>query len=193
MPSATLLRAGGILARPFAACHRLTITRQGHQLGEVTTLSEAGTENDRYYRCCSGFVSFHRPLEFDVVDVVRSEKVGVDQQQDDICCLELPIDGASPFGASADAPVVPGLDQPLPAQDRQLLLELLAEVFVLACVGNEDPGGFCGMSHGTLRRWCIRHCTGKSTGEVCAHTLVPLKAIGRRTRWHLGARSPGFV
>src|SRR6516165_5560117 len=71
---------GGILARPFAAYHRLAIARQGLQLGEAPTLPEAGTQNDRYYLCRPGFVSFHRPLEFDVVNVVRSEKVGADQQ-----------------------------------------------------------------------------------------------------------------
>jgi hypothetical protein len=41
---------GGILTRPFVARYRLAIRRQRLQLREVTTLPQAGAENDRDHK-----------------------------------------------------------------------------------------------------------------------------------------------
>jgi hypothetical protein len=51
-------------------------------------------------------------------DVIRNEKIGADQQQDDISRLKPGVGGAGPIGTGGDIAFVPDLDQPLPVEDR---------------------------------------------------------------------------
>ena len=61
-------------------------------------------------------------LELDTTDVVRTEKIGADQQEDDISRLEPGVGGAAPIGTGGDIAFVPDLDQPLTAQNGELRL-----------------------------------------------------------------------
>ena len=109
---------GGIPARPFADRHRLAIRRQRLQLGKVAPPPETGSQNDRDHTGRPGLVPRQGALELDTTDVIRNEKIGADQQQDDISRLKPGAGGAGPIGTGGDIAFIPDLDQPLPVQDR---------------------------------------------------------------------------
>jgi hypothetical protein len=52
-------------------------------------------------------VTRHGALQLDVVAVIRRQKIGTDQQQNDLGALQMGINRASPLGPSHDVAVMP--------------------------------------------------------------------------------------
>jgi hypothetical protein len=77
----------------------------------------------------------------DAPAVFRVDEVGADQEQDQLGALQAAVDLARPVVAGEELAVVPGLDQPLPLQELQALLQADAETVVLVGVAEEDAKG----------------------------------------------------
>src|SRR5215208_6418381 len=110
--------------------HGFGVRRERLKLSERCALPEDGAEDDRDDPRVAALVTGHRAFELDVVAVVGGEEVRADQQEDDLRLLEPLVDLTLPVGAGADLPVVPLPDDALPAEDREVLLELVAELLV---------------------------------------------------------------
>lgn len=73
-----------------------------------------------------------------IATVARAEKSRTDQQQDDICLGDLPVNLSFPIGASPYLTVVPDPDEAAVHHGRKMLGQLRTHFFVLVAVGDED-------------------------------------------------------
>ena len=80
-------------------------------------------------------MSCQRPLHLDVVAVVGVQKIGADQEQNQLGRFQVLVDGILPGAAGGNLAVVPGLNDPLPLQETQVRLQLVPKRFVLMGIG----------------------------------------------------------
>jgi hypothetical protein len=116
----------------------LAVLRQSLELPERGRVPVARPQDDRDDPGRPRLVTLHRPLRFHVPAIVRVKEVGTDEQQDDVCGLEVPVNLAHPLGPGTDASVVPFGDDALTPQPAEGRLELVPEELVLVRVRVEQ-------------------------------------------------------
>jgi hypothetical protein len=78
------------------------------------------------------------PFQLDVVAVIGSQEVGADQQQNDVGCIQIFIDGARPFRSRRDPAVMPGMDHPLALQGGEVGAQIFTQLLIPVGVGVEE-------------------------------------------------------
>jgi hypothetical protein len=71
-------------------------------------------------------MTLHRPLEFFLVTIGRSEKIGAYQKQDDSSLFKLVVDCCLELLTGADFTIVPSFDRSLSLQRRKVNLKLIS-------------------------------------------------------------------
>ena len=87
----------------------------------------ARAQDNRDDNRLSGRVPLHRALHLEIVAIVGGDKVGADEQQNDVVGFDMLLDSASKLLACADPPVMPGLDNSLTLQEGELGFHLVPQ------------------------------------------------------------------
>ena len=103
------------------------------------------SENDRDDDGFAVLMPLHRARHFDVIAVIGGEKVGADEQEDDLRRVHVFVNLPAPFLTSDDAAVVPLADDTVSSQHGEVRLQLVTQCFVLVGVGVEGFGGGGGL------------------------------------------------
>ncbi len=198
---------GGVAARPLgdgydpaASLGRGEHLQRERLVVEVAVVPVGGTE-EHPEDVSTPAPARHRPLELDLVELVGGEEVGADQEQDDARLGHAALHLGAPVGAGADAATAPARDAPLALQQREVLLELLAEGLVLGRVTEEERDGL-GRRHqgvGARSRAGPRGQGGRSAPtsvrvhgtECCPGPVIARPDSGVRRRASGGASAGG--
>jgi len=108
------------------------------QLGEWRIREEYRAQQHRDDMGFAALVTLQRPHHFSAVAVLRGQKVGANEQQDNMSCVEMNIDLLNGFLARADLSGMPGGDESTIFQVAEMILQLIAEVLVSPSIGEED-------------------------------------------------------
>lgn len=81
---------------------------------------------------------FESPLHLAFVAVIRSDEIRANKQEDDICGVDVAIDGCPKLLAGDNATIMPGVDQALPTETPEMNLQLVAKILVDVGIGEED-------------------------------------------------------
>jgi hypothetical protein len=90
----------------------------------------AWPQDDRDYRCIATLVPFESPLHLAIVAVIRSNKIRAYKQEDDIGCIDVLVDCLAEIIAGHNTAVMPRVDQTLPAETREMYLQLVTKILV---------------------------------------------------------------
>ena len=102
--------------------HRLRVGGQSLYPGKWCPLPIHRAQMNRHYPGFTCLMSCEPPPHLDVVAVVGVKKIGADQEQNQLSRFQVLVDRILPGAAGSNLAVVPGLNDPLPLQETQVLL-----------------------------------------------------------------------
>jgi hypothetical protein len=85
-------------------------------------------------------MALHRPPHLQLIAIVGINEVGADQKQNYVISLDMLVDLAGKLLPGSDPPIMPGLDDPLPPEERELSFQLVPQRFVSVRVSKEYLG-----------------------------------------------------
>lgn len=92
-------------------------------MAEWRIVPVARPQNDWDHHSIAGGMPLHCPQHFAVVAIVGREEVGADEQQDNVRGVQVVIDFVAKILPRLDSAIVPGVDEPLPLEGRQMLFQ----------------------------------------------------------------------
>jgi hypothetical protein len=147
--------------------------------------------------CLAERMPLKRSRDLDVVAIVGLYKVGADEQQDDLCSFEMLVDRTGPVIAGADISIVPAGNDFLTLEEREMALELIAQLLVTVCVRKESSMGSgvaLVIGRRTRRCWSVsiskrRSGCGVSATTWTSRSLTFRLPIASALRKHRSVRS----
>ena len=132
----------GVCCRPGGlSSHGSCIRWEGleffkRQPGEVNR-----PQDDGNHRSLPAVMPLHCPVHLDVVTVIRSKKVGTDEEEDYVRTFEFLIDVAPPLLPATNPPIVPTVDLARAFWRAQVILQLGSQLLVPVRIGGKNLYG----------------------------------------------------
>src|SRR5205814_10667479 len=98
---------------PMRTDYRFCITGKCLEFTKWCSLPVDRTKNDRDYTCLSTFVPLHCFLHFDAIGILGVHEIRTNQQENDICFIQLLVYFLFPLGPCTNVSIMPYIDEAL--------------------------------------------------------------------------------